>query len=146
MFGVGAGEMVIIFFVLLLAVGPDKMPTLIKSVGKGVKEFRRTTRELRNQVGLDDLIGEERAELTRLSKEVSAPLKDFQRDLGTLTHPTPSVAGGHAATSGAKYMTKTQLQAEQPADAVDVDFVRSQVAGAAEGAAPEDSLPEVTGA
>jgi sec-independent protein translocase protein TatB len=56
MFGIGSGELVIIAIVMLLAVGPKKMPTLIKAVGKGVREFRKASTELRKQSGIDDLL------------------------------------------------------------------------------------------
>jgi Sec-independent protein translocase protein TatA len=59
MFGIGAGEMMVILILLLIAVGPDKMPTVVKAVSKGVKEFRRTTRELRSTVGIDELLNDE---------------------------------------------------------------------------------------
>ncbi len=43
MFGIGFGELVIILLVLLIAVGPDRMPTFMKAVGKGLREFRRAS-------------------------------------------------------------------------------------------------------
>jgi len=59
MFGIGFGELVIIAIVLLIAVGPNKMPTLAKAIGKGVRQFRRATRELRNSTGIDELMRDE---------------------------------------------------------------------------------------
>ncbi|MBC7174278.1 MAG: twin-arginine translocase TatA/TatE family subunit, partial [Polyangiaceae bacterium] len=59
MFGIGGGEMIVILLLLLLAVGPDRMPTFMKAVGKGMREFRRTTRELRSTVGIDELLRDE---------------------------------------------------------------------------------------
>ena len=59
MFGIGLGEFVIVAIVLLIAVGPKSMPKLMRAVGKGVREFRAATRELRNQVGLDELMRDE---------------------------------------------------------------------------------------
>jgi len=56
MFGIGFGEMLMIAVVLLIAVGPKKMPTLMKAMGKGLREFRRATRELKNAAGIDELL------------------------------------------------------------------------------------------
>ena len=56
MFGIGFGEMLMIAVVLLIAVGPKKMPTFMKAVGKGLREFRRATRELKNAAGIDELM------------------------------------------------------------------------------------------
>jgi Tat protein translocase TatB subunit len=55
MFGIGAFELVVILVVALIAVGPEKMPGFMKTIGKGIKEVRRTTRELRSTVGLDEV-------------------------------------------------------------------------------------------
>ncbi len=56
MFGIGFGEMLMIAVVLLIAVGPKKMPTFMKAVGKGLREFRRATRELKAAAGIDELM------------------------------------------------------------------------------------------
>lgn len=59
MFGIGPGEFLIIGVVLLLAVGPDKMPTFFRTVGRSLRAFRRTTRELKSAVGFDELLRDE---------------------------------------------------------------------------------------
>ena len=59
MFGIGFGEMLVIAVVLILAVGPESMPKLFKAVGKGLREFRRASRELRNTIGIDEMMREE---------------------------------------------------------------------------------------
>ena len=43
MFGIGLPELLVIAVVALLVVGPDKLPGLAKSLGKGFQEFRRAT-------------------------------------------------------------------------------------------------------
>lgn len=56
MLGIGFGEFVILAIVLLIAVGPQGMPKMMKAVGRGMREFRKASRELRNQVGIDELL------------------------------------------------------------------------------------------
>jgi Tat protein translocase TatB subunit len=80
MFGIGFGELLVLAVVLLIAVGPEKMPTFVKAVGKGIREFRRATRELKNSVGLDELLRDE--ELREL--------RDLRRPLATGPRPVPS--------------------------------------------------------
>jgi Tat protein translocase TatB subunit len=58
-FGFGFGEMVVIAIVLLVAIGPKRLPTFMKSVGKGLREFRRATREIKDSVGFDQLMEDE---------------------------------------------------------------------------------------
>ena len=69
MFGIGATEMVIICIVLLIAVGPTKLPKLIKAGVSGYREFRRATRELRASTGIDEILRDEDL------KELRNPLK-----------------------------------------------------------------------
>jgi sec-independent protein translocase protein TatB len=79
MFGIGFGEFLMIGVVLLMAVGPRRMPVMIKSVGRAMREFRKATRELRAQVGLDELMNDEdlaqplRRVPPRVRPDVAAP-------------------------------------------------------------------------
>ena len=49
----------VIGVLLLMAVGPRRMPVMMKSIGRAMREFRKATRELRAQVGLDELMAED---------------------------------------------------------------------------------------
>lgn len=63
MFGLSFGELVIIAVLALLLLGPDKLPDAAKTVAKGLKEFKRATEDLKEQVGselkFDDLLRDE---------------------------------------------------------------------------------------
>ena len=67
MFGIGFGEMLIIGVILLLAVGPKELPKLMKTVGKGMREVRKASNELRKSTGIDELLNDD---------ELRNPLKD----------------------------------------------------------------------
>lgn len=47
MFGLSFGEVLIILVVALLVLGPSGMPKLARTLGKGLRDFRRATGELR---------------------------------------------------------------------------------------------------
>lgn len=72
MLGIGFGELMVIAVVLLIAVGPKSMPKLAKTLGTGLREFRRATRELRNSVGLDEILRDD--ELAQLRRPLDAPM------------------------------------------------------------------------
>lgn len=54
MFGLGMQEMLLIGLVLLLLFGPSKIPELMRSVGKGITEFKRGVTEAKDAVQLDE--------------------------------------------------------------------------------------------
>ncbi len=43
MFGIGMQELMIIAIIVLIVVGPKKLPDLAKSLGKGFSEFKKAT-------------------------------------------------------------------------------------------------------
>ena len=50
MFGIGLPEMIVIFAVALIVVGPDKLPGLARSLAKGLMEAKRTLHEVKNNL------------------------------------------------------------------------------------------------
>jgi TatA/E family protein of Tat protein translocase len=50
MFGMSGTELAIVLIVALLFLGPTKLPELARSIGKGMREFRRATDDLRSSV------------------------------------------------------------------------------------------------
>ncbi len=50
MFGLSFGEILIIAVIALLLLGPDKLPEAAKTLGKGLREIRRATDDLKDQV------------------------------------------------------------------------------------------------
>jgi len=54
MFGLGTWEIAIIMLVALLVLGPDRLPQLARTIGKGLREVRRATNDLRLNLEIDD--------------------------------------------------------------------------------------------
>jgi len=53
MFGLGFGEVILVLVVALLVLGPEKLPKLAKTLGKGMREFRRAASEF--QQGFNEM-------------------------------------------------------------------------------------------
>ena len=70
MLGIGFWEMLIIAGLILIAVGPDRLPSMVKTVAKFYRQFRRTAEDLRASTGIDELLrDEELKELAELRKQ-----------------------------------------------------------------------------
>ncbi|HLT23181.1 MAG TPA: twin-arginine translocase TatA/TatE family subunit [Bacteriovoracaceae bacterium] len=55
MFGLGFGELLLIFLIALIFIGPKKLPELAKGLGEGLKEFQKATK------GFTDTVNESMA-------------------------------------------------------------------------------------
>ncbi len=62
---IGPPELILIVILALIIFGPGKLPDVGKALGKTIKEFRRSARE----------IGEEKIEATEELQENQAPAK-----------------------------------------------------------------------
>jgi Sec-independent protein translocase protein TatA len=58
MFGVGPTELAFFLVIVLLAVGPDKLPAFMRTVGQGLRQVRNASREFKDAIGLDELMRE----------------------------------------------------------------------------------------
>ena len=82
MFGIGLPEMIVIFAVALIVVGPDKLPDLAKSLAKGLMEMKKTVNQLKENLSdEDDTLNEVQREL----KQTAADLKERVLDNETQT-------------------------------------------------------------
>jgi len=58
MFGLGMGEILVIAIVALLFLGPEKLPDAAKTLSKGIRDLRRTTKELQRTIEDDTQVGD----------------------------------------------------------------------------------------
>jgi Tat protein translocase TatB subunit len=71
MLGIGSGELLIIAVILLVAVGPERMPTLMKACGRALREFRKATQDLRHTIGIDELLRDDPPQPRKLTSETT---------------------------------------------------------------------------
>lgn len=50
MFGLGFGELILIFLIALIFIGPKKLPELAKGLGKGIRDFQNAAKGLGDQL------------------------------------------------------------------------------------------------
>ena len=68
MFDVGGGELILILLAVLLLFGPNKLPELARSVGKGIRTMRKAQEDLTQQI-------------RDISADVAAPVTDVSDDI-----------------------------------------------------------------
>jgi len=88
MFGIGLPEMIIIAVVALIFIGPDKLPGVLRSIGKGLVELKRATSDVRSTVQEEMQKIEEEIEL----KEVRESAQDFKNELGGVANKVDPLA------------------------------------------------------
>jgi TatA/E family protein of Tat protein translocase len=73
----GFQELLVIFIIALLVFGPKKLPELGKSLGKGLREFKRATNELK--ATWDDNLKDAENEISSTAQD----FRDIQKDVNT---------------------------------------------------------------
>lgn len=88
MWNIGFGELAIICIVLIIAVGPERLPLMMKTVGKTVRTLRQASRDLRESTGIDELLREDFD--YRPPARRPAPVASIARDAEPVMDPTSS--------------------------------------------------------
>ena len=55
MFNLGFGEILVIAVILIIVVGPDRIPELLRTIGKTLRGVQKASRDLQTSIGLDEL-------------------------------------------------------------------------------------------
>ena len=103
MFGLSFWEITLILAVALLVLGPKRLPGLAKSVGKGLRELRRASTDLRSAI-------EEPLE------EVRKPLEDIRDDLVDTVHGFEEEVEREAGQEEAQEEAHNPYDDPQPGD------------------------------
>ncbi len=79
MFGIGMQELLVIFVIALLVLGPKRLPEVARALGRGVREFRKATSEIKESVDLEGHLREIEQEV--ISEDLSSEKKEEQRKI-----------------------------------------------------------------
>jgi len=87
MFGnIGPMELIVILIIALLVFGPKKLPEIGRSIGKAVREFKKTSEEIRGRIE-DEIAASEVKDVARdLQSEIKSAGEDIQKTLDVKDH------------------------------------------------------------
>src|SRR5881392_2284121 len=120
----GFSEMLVIFVVALLVFGPKKLPELGKSLGKGIREFKKATDELKTS--WEDQVKDIKAPLNDVKQDIHNMGRDMKDDFYKSLEPEQAV------------QTVQTVQSAQPAPASPDTLATPHPTESAETTAPKD--------
>lgn len=101
MFGIGSTELLVILVVALIVIGPSKLPDIMRTLGKGMAEFRRMSTDVKSTL---------EAEVERADREQRQA--EAKKDL----YPeTPAETAAAASTVEAKPAAASMAEAKPAA-------------------------------
>jgi TatA/E family protein of Tat protein translocase len=93
MFGnIGFPELLFILVIALLVFGPKKLPEVGKSIGKALREFRRTSDEIKGRIEEEIRVSEFKDIKEDLKKDLTLDKKDFGLDFESAPPEAPKDA------------------------------------------------------
>jgi Tat protein translocase TatB subunit len=100
MFNIGSQELLVILIIALIVVGPARLPELSRSIGKGLREFRKVQDEVKDMVKLD--LEPEKTPVQRKPASPTAPrVHRTPRPATTAATEPPAPADAAATSPGA---------------------------------------------
>ena len=83
MFGLGAGEILIILVIAFLLFGPKQLPEVGRQVGKAVRGFKETADDLRKSV--EPEINLIQQEVKMVEQDFQSSMKEAEQDIENIT-------------------------------------------------------------
>ncbi|HET8723661.1 MAG TPA: Sec-independent protein translocase protein TatB [Anaeromyxobacteraceae bacterium] len=121
MFGLGFGEIVVILVLALVLLGPQKLPEVAKQLGKGFRDFKKASDDLKNQFERELYAEEAKQSRPRIAPPTAAA-------------PVPSGPAAPVPAASAENVPGLDVALVEPAPAV-------APAPAAQGTAPATPAP-----
>jgi Tat protein translocase TatB subunit len=110
MFDIGMPEMIVIFVVALVVLGPKKLPEVAKALGKGLAEFKKSFQEVKESVD---------KEWKESTSDIRDTIIDVKKQIDTEVH--------HASTSISGTIEEVKEQVETGTTAINKTLENPQI-------------------
>ncbi len=107
----GGSEIIVILIVALLFLGPDKLPGAAKTISKGIRDIKKQSRALQQQIEGDEQIGGAIRDLKSALRGDEAPVRPKIRPI------KPRKELGEAGATGAVGVAGDELAQHEAAEA-----------------------------
>ena len=94
MFGLGAGEILIILVIAFLLFGPKQLPEVGRQVGKAVRGLKETADDLRKSV--EPEINLIQQEVKMVEQDFQASMKEAEQEIENITRSPESTSDANA--------------------------------------------------
>lgn len=119
MLNIGPPELILIFVIALVIVGPQRLPELGRTIGKGLREFRKMQDEVKDLVntGMGDDFKQTTAELKKTAADLKSAtdVRSAFRDDPARRRPHTPRRGETVGDAGAGTPAPDQPAPDQPA-------------------------------
>ena len=128
---VGPAEIIIVLILALLVFGPSRLPQMGKSLGKGLREFRKAADTAKTEFGLGevtDQINEVKSTITEPIKGVTGTFSDLKSsvDLKSAIEAPVAATGAAAAAGGLGGAAEGTLPQTPPATPAPAEGVQEE--------------------
>lgn len=117
---IGPAEIVIVLILALLVFGPKRLPQMGRSLGKGVREFRKAAESAKNEFGLKevtDQVNEVKSTITEPIKDVTGTFGDLKQAVDVKSAIEAPTSTGSAPTAAAAAKAPAEGAATPPSPA-----------------------------
>jgi len=147
MLNIGPPELILIFVIALVIVGPQRLPELGRTIGKGLREFRKMQDEVKDLVntGMGDDLKQTRSELKKTAADLKSAtdVKSAFRTDAPRTRPhRPSRPGSVSGADSTPPAPETPRAPETPASRPEPAPVEDDVARSSPAVTDDDRSAE----
>ncbi|NUY81698.1 twin-arginine translocase TatA/TatE family subunit [Flavobacterium sp. MAH-1] len=107
MFGIGGGELIFIIFVVLMLFGSDKIPEMARALGKGMRQLKDATNEIKSEInkgaeanGLDKSLFDIKSNINSEIDKAKESLMSNSADLEKTKQEIDEIASGPIKRQG----------------------------------------------
>ena len=113
MFGIGMPELMIIMVIALIVIGPQKLPDLARSLGKGLAEFKKATDDFKSSIDTETRSAEEKEHQARLAEAKAKAEMEMEKETLKQSEELRAKVENAAATAEEPKVRAAQAEPEK---------------------------------